>query len=345
MLVSSQMLDLVNEFSIGDRPDSDHLPLILKLYNPNTHLTYNNRIPDLDSFQHSKRLRWSPSVFEEVKQILMLPTLIDLRQKASLPSNDTGELFKQIITRIQPAVTKSKSHTNRYFPNFKPWFDKYCQAKKKQVCFQTRFTRLHFSEVAVSKLQKLKREYNLLKHKKSLYITSIWQHLGRAALQGNQGEFWNIIHNNLFNRPSLSIPPILPETWIMHFQTIFGNLSPISYTSPTRPTDCPIWAPVTGPEIDNLLASLRSGKAPGQDRIPPDLYQAFPSWWRPILATLFTKINKSGCIPSGWKTSTVVPIFKKGDPAIPTNYRPISLLDVAAKLYGRYLLNKLSEWE
>ncbi|XP_061444037.1 3 beta-hydroxysteroid dehydrogenase type 7 isoform X1 [Rhineura floridana] len=136
-----------------------------------------------------------------------------------------------------------------------------------------------------------------------------------------------------------------PSLGFSYFQAIFDDPSSLDQPSFTIPIDCPQWPPVTGTEIDNLISQLCSGKAPGQDLLPAELYQSFPLWWRPILAALFTKINETGYIPHSWKMSIVVPIFKKRDPTKPSNFRPISLLDVVAKLYGRFLLNKLLDWD
>jgi Reverse transcriptase (RNA-dependent DNA polymerase) len=40
-----------------------------------------------------------------------------------------------------------------------------------------------------------------------------------------------------------------------------------------------------------------------------------------------------GCVPAAWTLSHVTPIFKKGSPADPLNYRPISLTAVCSKLF------------
>ena len=40
----------------------------------------------------------------------------------------------------------------------------------------------------------------------------------------------------------------------------------------------------------------------------------------------------SGKIPSAWKKSIVVPIFKKGDKSSTKNYRPISLTSIICKI-------------
>lgn len=62
------------------------------------------------------------------------------------------------------------------------------------------------------------------------------------------------------------------------------------------------------------------------------------------LANLFTLINQTGLIPVSWLSSTLIPIFKKGDPSLPRNYRPISQLSVIGKLYSKHLFSRLPSW-
>jgi hypothetical protein len=53
----------------------------------------------------------------------------------------------------------------------------------------------------------------------------------------------------------------------------------------------------------------------------------------------------SGLLPSAWKTTTVVPIYKwKGQSSDPANYRPVSLTSVFCKLLERVLSAELSEY-
>ena len=100
---------------------------------------------------------------------------------------------------------------------------------------------------------------------------------------------------------------------------------------------CPDWPQVDQEEVEELLSTLKCGKAVGPDQNPPDVLKIFPSIWATILDAVFTIIDRHGLILASWRQAIVVPIFKKGNSACPANYRPISLLSVIGKLYASHL--------
>ena len=61
----------------------------------------------------------------------------------------------------------------------------------------------------------------------------------------------------------------------------------------------------------------------------------------PPLKIIFESILTSGIFPDVWKTANVLPIFKKENKQLVENYRPISLLPIMAKLFGRLLFRTL----
>lgn len=89
----------------------------------------------------------------------------------------------------------------------------------------------------------------------------------------------------------------------------------------------------------------------GSDGIPMGLIKQLSSSLVYPLSLLFTFSLATCQIPEAWKTSIIVPVFKKkGSPADPTNYRPISKLSsickimekiVTLQLYGYLELNNL----
>ena len=55
-------------------------------------------------------------------------------------------------------------------------------------------------------------------------------------------------------------------------------------------------------------------------------------------------ILNEGVIPAFWKSSAIVPIFKKGSRCNALNYRPVSLTSVPCKTMERIIIGKLQEY-
>ena len=60
----------------------------------------------------------------------------------------------------------------------------------------------------------------------------------------------------------------------------------------------------------------------------------------PILCNAINKCFCEGTFPDILKTAVVTPVFKKGDPKIVSNYRPISVLSTYSKIFEKCLLNR-----
>ena len=61
-----------------------------------------------------------------------------------------------------------------------------------------------------------------------------------------------------------------------------------------------------------------------------------------LIHYLLSRILDEGQCPTIWKLANIIPIFKKGDHSLPSNYRPISLLPytliIFEKILSYYLL-------
>ena len=89
---------------------------------------------------------------------------------------------------------------------------------------------------------------------------------------------------------------------------------------------------ITEPGITKLLSELNADKAPGPDELPNLLLKNAAKEISPFLTDIFDHSIKSGKLPDEWVEANVAPIFKKGDRHTASNYRPISLTCVCAKL-------------
>ena len=95
-------------------------------------------------------------------------------------------------------------------------------------------------------------------------------------------------------------------------------------------------------EVEAAIRSMKNNKSPGVDSfVKVELLKDGGDFVREILRSLCNKILSGADPPLQWTTSKIVPIPKKGDLSQMANYRGISLMSVAAKLYNRLLLERL----
>ncbi|XGW24371.1 hypothetical protein V3C99_006072 [Haemonchus contortus] len=94
-------------------------------------------------------------------------------------------------------------------------------------------------------------------------------------------------------------------------------------------------------EIRHAITSMKNCTAPGPDRIKPEHLKSIPPVIIKTLARLFTRYLSECKVPTSWKTSKTVLLYKKGDPDDIGNYRPICLLSVIYKLFTRVILNRI----
>ena len=62
------------------------------------------------------------------------------------------------------------------------------------------------------------------------------------------------------------------------------------------------------------------------------------------LTLIINQMLTSGIFPDAFKTAKIIPIHKKGDSALLSNYRPISLLPTISKIFERIIYNQLYQY-
>jgi len=86
-------------------------------------------------------------------------------------------------------------------------------------------------------------------------------------------------------------------------------------------------------------------KAVGIDGIPMEtwIYIYAGKDLRGNLVNLLKQVLKDGKILKDWRKSIVIPLYKRGDANVPSNYREISLLCTAYKIYAEVIKRRLEE--
>ncbi|BHF70479.1 hypothetical protein SprV_0301353000 [Sparganum proliferum] len=105
------------------------------------------------------------------------------------------------------------------------------------------------------------------------------------------------------------------------------------------------WLPCDPPppsegEVADTIRKLRNNKAPGADGIPAEIFKSCVDTLAPWLHEVIERAWRDELVPDDWGLGILVPILKKGDKTRCENYRGISLIDVAAKIFAIVLLRR-----
>ena len=100
-------------------------------------------------------------------------------------------------------------------------------------------------------------------------------------------------------------------------------------------------SPITRAEVTEVVKKLLGGKAPGVDEIRPEYLKSLDVVGLSWLTRLCSIAWQSGTVPLEWQTGVVVPLHKKGDRRVCSNYRGITLLSLPGKVYARVLERRI----
>ena len=172
---------------------------------------------------------------------------------------------------------------------------------------------------------------------------------------------WKVI-NNALNKtkkstliPHLKIddnniddPNIMAESFNSYFSQIGENLArsipdnnkPFHEFLQSPNTSSIFFTPTDSSEIINIVNNLKTHKSPGFDGINNYLLKSVIKQIVEPLVYIFNLSLTSGQVPNDMKLAKVIPIFKKGDNLLVSNYRPISLLTSLSKVLEKIVYKR-----
>ena len=144
--------------------------------------------------------------------------------------------------------------------------------------------------------------------------------------------------------PLTDDPSTMVESFASSFSSVYTRQCP-SVISPHQTFDGVIdTIAFSKDRVLKALQHLDGSTTPGPDNIHPLLLKLCADHLAYPLHIIFCRSFTEGVLPNSWKTSLVIPIFKKGPRYDPLNYRPISTTSVCSKIFERIICEDLTNY-
>ena len=100
-------------------------------------------------------------------------------------------------------------------------------------------------------------------------------------------------------------------------------------------------AGVDDAEVLAAMRHMQSGKSPGLDGIPVELYRHCGEIMAPLLSRLFSAAWQCNVLPRGFLEGLIAILPKAGESIDPADYRPITLLGTDYRIFAKVLANRV----
>ena len=141
-----------------------------------------------------------------------------------------------------------------------------------------------------------------------------------------------------FNKFFVNVGPELASNITVHPNDNFRQY----LTSPAKTTLK--FNTVTEDDVIKIIGNLKNKTSYGSDNISPMLLKKLKNEICRPLTTIINQTINTGVFPSDLKCAKISPIFKKDNPHLLTNYRPISLLNTISKVFEKVLFIQIHNY-
>ncbi|MES9881385.1 MAG: reverse transcriptase family protein [Sedimenticola sp.] len=340
---SSDLLSYVNDFNVMETDplfSDGHAVLSVSI------LCRSSKQSEPKPKKQMRNRKWNVKLNEKFVNNIDITKLNNL-----LLQPDSKDAVNQISAEISNIfeIAAQRTFKPKYeynTDNNKPWFGPDCNRARKAYHRAKKHYQRHKNLLNKNKLSHLSKQYKKTMHKHiNKYKYSNEQKLRNMHGQ-NPKQYWSYI-KRLKPNPKTKLPP----TDELHNFFKESNAN----TENEAPFELPhdlllnseeqLNCQITESEILTHIAKLKNSKAScPSDNILNEYIISTKHIMVPVYIELFNKILNTGILPECWLEGYIIPIYKKGDSTVPSNYRPITLLSCLGKLFTSILNTRITNF-
>lgn len=256
-----------------------------------------------------------------------------------------NKIKTNIIESAKEALGTRKVNINGQRNN-KPWFTEEVKtlSKEKKDAY-IRYKNMKTTEEYEKYKMTRNKVNDAIKEMKKAY----WEKFSTDMehdLYGGQKKIWNTLRNRKRAvNEEVQTNAITPEKWENYIKTLYGQQESNSETPEGNIGMAQILEEediITQEEVHEAVRKLKNRKAPGPDQITNEMLKYAGPEIEKVLTSLFQRIILNQRIPTEWKNSVTIPIYKKGNKNDPENYRMITLLNSTSKLLTKIMTTRIT---
>jgi hypothetical protein len=146
------------------------------------------------------------------------------------------------------------------------------------------------------------------------------------------------------NGTSLTTPYEIADAFSKHFQSVHSNRCLGVFSSDIHFMDVLSLGSISDSDVQNAIKRLQPSKSVEPDGILSFVIKGCSEVFVPVLKFIFNLSLSQHKFPTQWKQVAAVPVFKKGNRASVSNYRPISILNNFSKVFEYIMHDHVSHY-
>ena len=258
------------------------------------------------------------------------------------------------ILKFLSESTKKTKHRKKNAKNVKPkspWYSSECQRLKNSLNRATKEVRKDpFNRKSQDNFFSAKKSFKKVCRESERKFRDTLTAKLLSIEKHKPTEFWNLVKKiKTYGKPNSETENnIHPSEWLKYFEALLtdaketpSNLIDELKQLELAPSFSELDSRITTEEVEKALSRLNKKSSPGPDKIHPQFLVLGKGELKSCLGLYFNKLFTHTYHPYSHSLNYLKPIYKKGDPYQPDNYRGIAIGSALAKTYELILLQRL----